>query len=249
VCNESCLSFVQKSFDKKSVRGLRCLEVGSLNVNGSTTELLQRLEPELYLGVDIANGPGVDELCDAEDLVSRFGWESFDVVISTEMVEHVADWRAVMSNLKNVVKPGGKLLLTTRSFGFPLHDYPADYWRYEPEDMRLIFTDFESLVVESDPKDPGVFITAVKPHRFVEADLSGIALYSMLSGTRAISLQHAEWLIAMKQELDSLRSEATRQAGVIDEYEQLRILRFSAPLRRRYASLRRRRSPGDPPAS
>jgi len=43
----------------------------------------------------------------AELLVEFFGINKFDVVISTEMLENVKDWRIVINNLKEVLKPGG----------------------------------------------------------------------------------------------------------------------------------------------
>jgi 2-polyprenyl-3-methyl-5-hydroxy-6-metoxy-1,4-benzoquinol methylase len=72
----------------------------------------------------MAPGPDVDEVCAAEKLVQRFGPDALDVVISTEMLGHVRDWRAVIDNTKSVLKPGGTLLFTTRSQGFAFHAYP-----------------------------------------------------------------------------------------------------------------------------
>jgi 2-polyprenyl-3-methyl-5-hydroxy-6-metoxy-1,4-benzoquinol methylase len=39
----------------------------------------------------------------AERLLEYFGPESFDVVIATELLERVLDWRLVVNNLKGVV--------------------------------------------------------------------------------------------------------------------------------------------------
>ena len=47
----------------------------------------------------------------AERLVDYFGPESFDVVVSTEVVEHVLDWRLVINNMKVVLKRGGLFYL------------------------------------------------------------------------------------------------------------------------------------------
>lgn len=160
------------------------LEVGSLNVNGSARETLRPLSPGSYTGVDIASGPGVDEVCDVAGLRERFGAGSFDIVLSTEMLEHVKDWRSAVSNLKAILKPGGILLLTTRSAGYPYHGYPHDFWRYEKEDMRAIFSDMSILAIASDPLTPGIFIKAAKPENYRENNLSTLALYSIVSGRR-----------------------------------------------------------------
>ena len=147
------------------VRGKRVIEVGSMNVNGSLRATIEALGPAKYVGVDLGEGPGVDEVCPAENLVARFGEASFDLVVCTEMLEHVREWRVVVANLKQLVAPGGVVLLTTRSKGFPYHEYPFDYWRYEPADLRAIFADFAIEALERDTYMPGVFLRARRDDR------------------------------------------------------------------------------------
>jgi SAM-dependent methyltransferase len=89
------------------------------------------------------------------------------VVISTEMLEHAADWQAAVRGMIEVLAPGGVLVLTTRSAGFPVHGYPEDHWRFPVESMRWIL-DVAGLLVEQcepdpDPASPGVFAKARKP--------------------------------------------------------------------------------------
>lgn len=182
--NRACLQFGQKILTAANITGKRVIEVGALDVNGSLRPHVEALGPASYLGVDIAAGPGVDEVCDAEQVVERFGAEQFDVVLSTEMLEHVRDWRTVVRNLKGLVRPGGLLVATTRSWGFPYHGFPYDFWRYELEDMRRIFADFRIEDLRPDPSEPGVFLQAVKPVPFRESSLNDIALFSMVGRRR-----------------------------------------------------------------
>lgn len=158
------------------------LEVGSLDVNGSLRAHLQAFRPASYLGVDITQGPGVDEVCDAGALLERFGPDRFDIVVTTEMLEHVRDWSRVLTNLKGVLKPGGILVLTTRSPGFPYHGFPHDFWRYEVDEMGRLFADFQIEDLRPDPMQAGVFIRARKPLDYRPADLSDIRLLSMVTG-------------------------------------------------------------------
>jgi SAM-dependent methyltransferase len=131
MCNVACIYFALENLTPEEVEGRTVLEVGSRDVTGSFRKLIERWHPRSYVGVDIEKGQGVDVICAAEKLVQKFGQDKFDIVVSTEMIEHVLDWRAVISNVKQVTRPGGIILVTTRSRGFPYHGYPNDFWRYE----------------------------------------------------------------------------------------------------------------------
>src|SRR5512144_2275678 len=97
------------------------LEVGSFNVNGSLRRIVTACKPRSYLGVDRYAGPGVDCVVDAEELTQVLGRDRADVVISTEMLEHCSDWRRVCLELVAALRPGGWMLLTTRSEGMIHH--------------------------------------------------------------------------------------------------------------------------------
>lgn len=155
-----------------------------MNVNGSLRADIQAIGPRSYVGVDLGEGPGVDVVCPAEDLVARFGAESFDLVVCTEMLEHVREWRVVVDNLKRLVAPDGLLVITTRSKGFPYHEYPYDYWRFEQSDMRTIFADFAIEALESDGFMPGVFLRARHRRDAKPPDLDGLKLYSILAARK-----------------------------------------------------------------
>jgi SAM-dependent methyltransferase len=185
--HHSVINFIDKVLTTGMVHNKRVLEVGSLDVNGSVKPLVMGFGPASYIGVDMREGPGVDRVVDACELAATFGDESFDLVISTEMLEHVEHWRLAVNNMKRVLRPGGTLLITTRSEGFPLHEYPGDFWRFSLSDAARIFADMEHVSIAADPQAPGIFVCATKrmqeDHQ-ITVDLSAIKLFSMLTGTR-----------------------------------------------------------------
>lgn len=157
----TALEFVERALTAELVAGKRVLEVGSYDVNGSVRPYIESLAPTEYLGVDAQPGPRVDRVVDCEQLANQVGYGAWDVVVTTEMLEHVRDWRACMMQLAYTLKFGGLLLITTRSPGFPYHPFPEDHWRYTNNQMRSILAalDFDALIVEDDP-EPGVFVLA-----------------------------------------------------------------------------------------
>lgn len=181
--NTAIILFAALNLKPEDIKGKRVIEVGSYNVNGSLRPLVTALGPSEYVGVDIMEGPGVDIICDAADLPNRFIPGSFDLVISTEMIEHVKDWRMIIHNLKNLCRAGGSILITTRSRGFFYHGYPDDYWRYEIDDMQYIFQDFVISIIEKDPQF-GVMMKATRPREYSEMDLQDYRLYSIIAGQR-----------------------------------------------------------------
>lgn len=163
--HESVLEWVGQALTPADVKGRRVLEVGSYDVNGSVRPIIQAFGPKSYVGVDMSAGPGVDRVVGATELVETFGAESFDIVISTEMLEHVVEWKPVIVELVNVLAPDGLLVLTTRGPGFPYHPYPIDTWRYTVDAMQQILV-AAGLVMRdlaSDGQAPGVFAIARKP--------------------------------------------------------------------------------------
>lgn len=231
MCDQSCIKLGQAYFTEDRVRGKSVIEVGSRNVNGSLRPAIEALNPQSYLGVDMEEGLGVDEICDAGELVGHFGSEAFDLLISTFLVEHVSDWRKVISNFKHVLKPDGTLLVSTASKGFPYHGYPSDYWRYELDDLRIIFSDFIVEMLEEDTSLHLIYIIARKPPVFEEKDLSDYRLYSIIRGARAQKIFSKEvTLFKIKHPFIGLRGIAAQRLPVPVKHVIKRLLFFRTGL-------------------
>ena len=188
MCNRSCIEFAQRIINREEIQGKSVLEVGSLNINGSLRPLVEAYNPYSYIGIDILTGPGVDEICDSNEICMRFGHEKFDYIIATELIEHVRSWKITISNFKHALKSNGSILITTRSKGFPFHGYPYDYWRYEINDMESIFSDFHIEAIETDTLAPGLLMKARKPPDFIEVNITEYHLYSIIKGKRTLRI-------------------------------------------------------------
>ena len=103
-------------------------------------------------------------------------------------MEHVRNWRTVISNLKNLCTPGGIIPVTTCMPGHYYHPHPDDFWRYTPEDFKELFSDCTIESIESDPRTVGVYIRARKPKQFNERDLLRYELTSIIAGKRIIDI-------------------------------------------------------------
>jgi SAM-dependent methyltransferase len=113
-------------------RRLRVLDVGCvgpapLNLWEPFVPLVRQLD---LVGVDVCGLERAEErarqlrlsieLHDASvhALTQRFGFEAFDVVVSTQVLEHVRDWEGGMSQMRDVLRAGGTLFLTCDSSHF-----------------------------------------------------------------------------------------------------------------------------------
>ncbi len=96
--------------------GKRVLEIGSMDINGSVRRFFKDCD---YLGIDVGPGPGVDIVCQGQDF--RGGSESFDVVISCEVMEHNPYWVETTENMIRMLRPGGLFVLTCATTGRAEH--------------------------------------------------------------------------------------------------------------------------------
>lgn len=82
------------------------LDVGSLDINGSNRKFFPGRR---YLGIDLAPGPGVDFVCPAHEYRSG---PIFDVVISTECLEHDKHYPRTLQAMVDSLRVGGLLIVT-----------------------------------------------------------------------------------------------------------------------------------------
>jgi len=104
------------------------LDVGSQDLNGSFRGIFSHSRFQ-YTGADIDLGPNVDIVLDYPYSWEKIQQDSFDIVISGNVLEHVEfPWRT-FSEMTRVLKPGGLLCIIVPN-GFREHRYPVDCWRF-----------------------------------------------------------------------------------------------------------------------
>ena len=67
----------------------------------------------------------------------------------TEVLEHLKNPFIAVKEIKRVLKPSGKLILTTR-FIFSLHDAPNDYFRYTKYGLKELFKEWDIIELEAE---------------------------------------------------------------------------------------------------
>lgn len=91
-------------------------------------ELFQRAQE--YLVLDITRGPDVDIIADATDLSEYqrilLDLQDFDVVVCTEVLEHVKDWPTILDTAYRVLAKDGRLILTCAGPGRRPHPATTD---------------------------------------------------------------------------------------------------------------------------
>lgn len=122
----------------------RMLEIGSQDINGSIRSSFT--DATEYIGIDMQEGLGVDVVMNASAMLAHFGAASFDTIACCEMLEHDVDFLNTVEDIHEMVTDGGYLVITTPTFGFPLHRFPKDYWRFGEDAYReVFFKDYQIL--------------------------------------------------------------------------------------------------------
>lgn len=105
----------------------------------------------LYTSLDVSQNPknNVDHIgqIDAELPGSLLSCGGFDILLCTEVLEHVADWGKAFENLFRLGGKGCRLIVTCPFF-YPLHAEPYDYWRPTEHSLRY-FAEGAGFVTQS----------------------------------------------------------------------------------------------------
>jgi SAM-dependent methyltransferase len=111
-----------------------------------------------WVGFDVPESSTADVRGYAESL--PFDTASFDTVVCTEVLEHVAEPARVVREIARVLKPDGYVILTTPLY-FPIHEEPYDFFRFTPFGLRHLFEDAGLEVTRIDAMAVGFRMVAL----------------------------------------------------------------------------------------
>ncbi|MBO9728109.1 MAG: class I SAM-dependent methyltransferase [Chitinophaga sp.] len=92
-----------------------------------------------YVGIDLVENPRADIHIDREGRIALEDNE-VDFVLSTQVLEHVENPVFYLEEAMRILKPGGKLIITTHGY-WMFHPDPTDYWRWTSLGLKKIITE------------------------------------------------------------------------------------------------------------
>jgi SAM-dependent methyltransferase len=132
-----------------------------------------------YLGTDVQPGPRVTYVCPVERL--EIPDASFDLVLCTQVLEHVSGPEQALAEIARVLRPRGHAFVTTHGV-WPFHPYPADRWRWTQQGL-------ETLV----ERTPGLALRELVPHRGTASSLALMLNYYIEIVTARALLKPLGW--------------------------------------------------------
>lgn len=149
--HEAVIAYVAVVIAEHGLKG-DVLDLGGRNVNGTTENLFTA---DRYVVVDIADHPSVDVVADAGDL--DLG-ETFDVVVSTECLEHTPRGADIVATAYRHLRPGGMFVATMAGPGRAPHGASGEPWppagewylNVEPDELAVWLVDagFEDYSID-----------------------------------------------------------------------------------------------------
>ncbi len=120
------------------------LEIGSglKKRNASAVEIFGKAREFQQTDVDVNLGYKILDLTNIESFNKEY-----DLVICTNVLEHIYDVRTAVKNLYKLVKKEGNLIISV-PFMYPLHDEPEDFWRFTEHSLKKLFENFEIITLK-----------------------------------------------------------------------------------------------------
>jgi SAM-dependent methyltransferase len=122
----------------------RVMDIGGKRKNkrGSFQPPHEQAQAWFYVNLDLTTEPNL--FADVSALPVQ--GQSVDVVICTEVLEHLSDPQSCAAEILRILKPGGMALLSV-PFLYPVHADPEDFQRFTADGLKRLFSPCASLEV------------------------------------------------------------------------------------------------------
>lgn len=128
---------IKKKFPEK-FENCSVIDIGSLDINGNNHYLFKEYT---YIGIDIGEGNNVDVICRAHEYETE---NKFDIVISTECLEHDEFYYLTIKKMFELTKSGGLMIITCATEGRPEHGTK----RTSPNDAPFVGDYYKNLNID-----------------------------------------------------------------------------------------------------
>lgn len=115
------------------------MKVVELGCGNRPYEKVVRERNAQYIAADLPGNPHADIIL-SDDGRMPGPPNQFDVVLSIQVLEHVPDPGAYLTEVARMLKPGGKLVLSTHGI-WVYHPVPNDFWRWTATGLRKTLED------------------------------------------------------------------------------------------------------------
>jgi 2-polyprenyl-3-methyl-5-hydroxy-6-metoxy-1,4-benzoquinol methylase len=126
-------SFIAK---QKHHAGLTVADVGCYDEALTYKEIVERYGHH-YIGIDCRAGKNVDFVTDTDFEWKNVPKETFDIVITGQTLEHIAQPWVWICRLASLLKPGGLVWICAPNT-WEFHEVPIDCWRVWPDGMKAL---------------------------------------------------------------------------------------------------------------
>jgi SAM-dependent methyltransferase len=128
----------------------------------------------------------------------KFPDNSFDYVISDQVLEHVeGPPQDAIDECRRVLKPGGIAVHTT-CFINPIHEAPADYWRFTPFALKHLHRDWSEIIEVDGWGNFGVWIAELDGMRYTAVPTAKWHPFHKLAMKNDPDWPIVTWVIARK---------------------------------------------------
>lgn len=148
--------------------GVKALDVGALNINGSCRDLFEN--PSDCVGIDRLPGRGVDLVAEPCDLLAEHRG-TFDTITCAETLEHDHKWRETVRDMVQLLRPEGMLVITAASpgrrphmtVGNPKHGIALEHYKnIDSLELSEELSGMKSLTVEVNRRVFDVYAVAIR---------------------------------------------------------------------------------------